>query len=183
MIKIVDANTELQRKQIYELYMRAFPADERKPFSLIEECQRRGCCDILAIQKMDGTFAGLAITLRNEEIVLLDYFAVEDQFRGEGIGSEGLRALQEKFSDHAFILEIESTRKLKDESDLRIRRKNFYLRNGMQMMDYVVMLFGVEMEMVTSGTYVGYEAYFNLYREVFGKRIEEKVKLVEGAVG
>lgn len=179
MIKIVDATTEMTRKQIYELYMRAFPADERKPFSLIEECQRRGCCDILAIQKVGGTFAGLAITLRNKEIVLLDYFAVEDRFRGEGIGSEGLRALQEKFSDYAFILEIESTRNLTDESDLRVRRKNFYLRNGMQMMDYMVKLFGVEMEMLTSGTYVSYEAYFELYREVFGKRIEDKVKLVE----
>lgn len=180
MIKIVNADTEEKRKQIYDLYMRAFPADERKPFSVIEECQRRGCCDILSIQKENEKFAGLAITLRHKEIVLLDYFAVEEQFRGEGIGSESLRALQDKFCDSAFILEIESTRNLSDQSDMRFRRKNFYLRNGMQMMDYVVMLFGVEMEMMTSGTYVSYEAYYKLYREIFGKRIEDKVKLVSG---
>lgn len=58
----------------------------------------------------------------------------------------------------------------------RLRRKAFYLRNGMAPMGFLVDLFGVEMEVLTFGSQITFEQYRSIYAEVLPEEMAEKVR-------
>ena len=84
-MKIVKATDERRLELIENLYMRAFPKSERKPFELMVEKQAEGTMELLSIED-ENVFLGLAIFAHDKDIALLDYFAISDEFRGQGIG-------------------------------------------------------------------------------------------------
>ncbi len=186
---LVPADTELQLEQIKTLYREAFPADERKPFSLIMEKRQEGSMEILSLENRVNAPAGISITasptrhqvlgeailVYDNDLVLLDYFAIAPSLRGNGFGSRALELLQKRCGNRRFLLEIEDTSRQVPDLEQRISRKNFYLRGGMTCMDYTVSLFGVGMEIMTYGCEVTYEEYFALYEHVFGTYMTGRV--------
>ncbi len=165
-------------KTIKQLYMRTFPAAERKPFSIIQKKQTKGSMEILSIENDTGDFLGLAITILYNDIVLLDYFAVDDNRRDGGIGSAALHLLFERYSGKRFLLEIEAPDIPSENGKDRIRRKAFYLRNGMTVMPFRVDLFGVEMEILTNGTQVSFDEYHAIFTHLFTPWMAAKIKRV-----
>ncbi len=59
----------------------------------------------------------------------------------------------------------------------RLRRKAFYLRNGMVPMDFLVNLFGVDMEVLTFGSALTFEQYHAIYKEVLPRALAGKIRL------
>jgi len=169
-------------EQIKALYIQAFPESERKPYALMEEKQREGKMQIWAIvEEEKQEFCGLAITILYKEMVLLDYFAIQPEKRGSGVGSEVFHILKEMYADKCFFLEIESTNEnieklSKAEYQMRRRRKQFYYNNGMKDTGIEVVLFGTQMEILTAGRTVDYEEYHRLYQDTFGKKTAAKVE-------
>ncbi len=166
-------------RKMKKLYVEAFPKAERRPWWLIAKKRQQGLSDVWAVTA-DGEFAGMAVTLNCNDRVLLDYFATEARRRGNGIGAAALDLLQKTYADKLFLLEVETTKKPSPEHDLRARRKNFYLRCGMvEMPDYSANLFGVEMEILTTGDRLSFEKYHEIYETAFGNRLAENVVKVE----
>ena len=128
-MKLIPARDSARLTAIENLYLSAFPAAERKPFSLLLEKQREGSVEILSLEE-DGAFAGLAILVRLDDLVLLDYFAVSPGQRGRGIGGESLKLLNEHCRGSRFFLEIEDVGVPSDNAEQRRRRRAFYLRHG-----------------------------------------------------
>ena len=62
-MKLIEAYQEQQLKDIQDLYEKAFPASEKKPFSLILEKRKEGVVEVLAIEG-EERFLGLAIADR-----------------------------------------------------------------------------------------------------------------------
>lgn len=161
--------------EIHALYETAFPAGEKKPFSMIVSGQDTGLVEILAVEK-DDCFLGLAIMAKAGDRVLLDYFAIADEVRGHGVGSAALQALREKYQGMRIIIEIESTKCIDEEElVLRTRRKKFYLRNGFTMLPYYIDLWGTEMEMLSNGVPCPYEEYLDIYTTAFGTKVSDKI--------
>lgn len=163
---------------IKNLYLRAFPAAERKPFFIIRKKQAEGSMEILSIENDDGDFIGLAITILYNNIVLLDYFAIDDNRRNSGAGSAALHLLFERYSGKRFLLEIEAPDIPSENTHERIRRKAFYLRNGMTVMPFRVNLFGIEMEILTNGLQVSFEEYHSIFTHLFTPWMASKIKEV-----
>ena len=153
-------------RQLYKLYLQAFPRSERKPFWMIRKMYRRGVTDIWCVER-GGSFAGLAITINSPSLILLDYLAVCPECRGSGVGTATLTALQRIYSGKGLFLEIESTLIDHPEHLLRLRRKQFYLRSGLQELGTRAMLFGVEMELLGVNCQLDYQGYQNFYREFY----------------
>ena len=63
--------------QLYDLYDKAFPEQEKKPLQVMEQLAADGKMEMLALVDEDE-FAGLAINLIDEEQnrALLDYYAI-----------------------------------------------------------------------------------------------------------
>ncbi|MBQ8199003.1 MAG: GNAT family N-acetyltransferase [Lachnospiraceae bacterium] len=166
-MKLRNPDTKADWKAIKQLYRSAFPLNEKKPFWLIKSKYEKGQADVWVIEK-ENSFAGMAITMNGGDLVLLDYFAVCADKRSGGIGGEALKSLQEKYSDRRFFLEIESVDKPSPKLPERLRRKKFYLTNGMQEMGVNVKLFGVDMELLGYNCAVSFEEYRNLYLNTYG---------------
>lgn len=135
--------------------------------------------EMLVIEDEKQQFAGLAIFVFYEDLALLDYFAIADEKRGAGIGSKALKLLQNYYEGKRFFLEIEDVKVPSDNLEERIRRKAFYIRNGMQAMPIIVDLFGVVMEVLTYECTITAEEYMRLYKGVFDrKKIEANVRIL-----
>lgn len=158
-----------------KLYLQAFPKSERKPFRLMRKKAREGVMELLVIHEKKELL-GLAITARYKDMVLLDYFAVETGHRGKKIGSCALELLKQRYKDCRFMLEIELPETEGPGQDLRIRRKQFYLRNGMKETGIKVCLFLVPMELLTDGKAVSFEEYYALYEHTIGPAFARKVE-------
>lgn len=167
----------LDKKFILDLYQRAFPEAERKPFSIIERKAAMGSVEILLV-KEGSRRAGFAITALSSDAVLLDYFAIAEDFRGQGIGTDAFLLLRELYSDKCFFLEIEETDGTDEGAAERRRRKEFYLRNGMFETKIHIELFGVPFEVLASDPDVDYELCRQLYRELLGPAYGNMVRRI-----
>ena len=176
-MKLIKATDQIRLKCIEKLYMEAFPKSERKPFGLILHKQAEGTMEILSIEE-ENSFLGLAILAFDKDIVLLDYFAVSPEFRAQGVGSRAIQALQKIYKGRRFVLEIETTKKKNPEPELRNRRKEFYLRNGLHTMDFDVNLFGVEMEILSNCSKLSFDEYLHIYRNACGNEYADKISLI-----
>ncbi len=154
--------------RLYRLYLSAFPAVERKPFSMILRMCRKGKTDIWCVRS-GGKFAGLAITINGPDIILLDYFAIPKHRRGEGIGTKALSLLRSHYSGKGFFVEIETTLKKTAELPMRLRRKQFYLAAGLQELSVTAKLFGVDMELLGCDCSLDYKSYKAFYRDNYNQ--------------
>ena len=176
-MKIIKATDEHRLQLIEDLYMRAFPKAERKPFQLMVKKQAEGTMELLSIEE-ENQFLGLAIFAHDKDIALLDYFAISDEMRGQGIGSRAIKALQKIYAGKRFVLEIETTKKPCNDLEMRNKRKGFYLRNGLHTMDFDVMLFGVEMEMLSNADHLNFDEYLDVYKNACGLKYADKIHLI-----
>lgn len=165
MLKIPDKG-ELRR--IKKLYRAAFPRYERKPFRMILRKCKNGEAELFAAKTDSGDFAGLAVVVKSADIVMLDYFAVQPELRGRGVGSTALKTLMSRYADRRFILEIESVNVPCDNLEAREKRRRFYLNNGMMPAGFTAHVFFTDLEVLTAGKPVTFEEYRELYRSHLG---------------
>lgn len=155
-------------------YLDSFPKSERKPFGLMKLKAKQGMMELLVILDREQP-VGLAITVLHQDLVLLDYFAIDRTCRGQHYGSAALSLLKERYQGKRLILEIELPDEEAPNREERIRRKQFYLKNGMVETGLKVCVFRVPMEVLTDGRPVTYEEYHGIYRETIGTVFARRV--------
>jgi len=154
---------------LYRLYRSAFPRSERKPFPVMLLKSREGKMDLWCLEE-EGRFLGLVITINSPSLVLVDYLAIAENFRNRGAGTAALHAIRESYRGRDIFLEIESVYEEASNRAERLRRKAFYLRNGLVPMQVSVWLFGVKMELLGfDGCRIDYDTYRAFYRENLGQ--------------
>ena len=174
------AVSEEQLRQIRTLYEASFPQSGKKPCEMMLEIKEH--FEVLSIEDEEGHFCGLAIMIISGDLVLLDYFAVEPACQGAGLGSIVLRELQERYGRERIVVEIERTAGAEAEAAEnyrdRLRRKAFYLKNGMKETGLQVKLLGVEMEVLTFGRKLTFREYASIYEKVFSGGLKNKIELL-----
>ncbi|MBQ8174710.1 MAG: GNAT family N-acetyltransferase [Clostridia bacterium] len=177
-MQLVIAKTKEQLASVEALYLVAFPPSERKPFSLIQKKVGEGSMEILSMEE-NGRFLGLAIMILHGDIALLDYLAVAPECRGGGIGTKTLAALRARYPDRHLLLEIEDPDEPSDNRAERLRRREFYTRNGMTPMPYKIWLFGIKMLVLTDGAAIPFDRYHAIFGDVFSEKAAQNVRLAE----
>ena len=155
------------------LYQRAFPRYERKPFQIIRRMHKEGRTDVW-LAETDGHFAGLAATINAPDMILLDYLAVHEKRRSQGIGSAMLQDLLDKYAGRGLFVEIEAADR-DDPTGEKARRKAFYLRNGLEDMHVIAILFGVRMELLGRGCDLDFDGYRTFYHDHYSAWAAEHV--------
>ena len=160
------------------LYREAFPREERKPFWLIRRKVRQGVMGLWLLEE-DGP-AGMASAIFAGERVLLDYFAIDARRRGQGLGSRALAELQGFCQGRTLLLEIEALEAGAQNYDQRVRRKRFYLKNGMEETGLVCSVFGNRMELLcwNCDTGIPFEEYREIYRVGLGGLAARQVRRI-----
>lgn len=123
--------------QIRKLIGRAFPKNEQFPMWLLRFLAVRKNIDFLAYY--DGeTFCGITYTVQNENMVFVLYLAVNDVVRSKGYGSAILAHLKTLYGGKALSLNVEPLEQNAKNYTQRVKRIEFYKRNGFERTDYFV---------------------------------------------
>ena len=176
-MKLIQARKLAQWIKIYRLYKKAFPKNERKPFSIIRFMQKKGKTDVWYLEN-DGTFVGFTTTINGSDLILLDYLAVDEKNRGKGIGTEMLKLLRKQYKGKGVFLEIEQLCADAPNAEERIRRKRFYISCGMRELNVYAHVFGVEMELLGWDCAMNYDDYQSFYRDNYGEFAAGNIKMV-----
>lgn len=118
-----------ERRKIKELYKNSFPPEERAPYFLLERMTKNDRGRMLAARE-GGTFVGFVYLVCYSDMVYLFYFAVEADKRGQNYGSRILKVLQEKYRGKRLFLAREQLDPAADNYRQRVKRHEFYLKNG-----------------------------------------------------
>lgn len=184
------ALNEAEIAALYESSMRRdFPPSELKSLSAILNMLRRDAYDVLGAY--DGTcLLAYALIYRPKEgrIVLLDYLAVEPEWRNKGIGSMLLHQLKTYYRKTADVLMIECERPkaAPDEAEAR-KRIRFYVQSGARLTNVRIFLFDVEYSIMVMPCADEFnecdwaEAMLGLYRQMLPPELyEQNVRLIRG---
>ena len=174
-IRMETVASPMQWLHIYHLYRRAFPPAERKPFSVIVAMWRKGNTDVWYLTR-GGRFAGFATTINSSELILLDYLAIAPTQRGQGVGSQALRALLAHYAGKGIFVEIESIYENAPNQESRLRRRRFYLRSGFSPLGVLATVFGVKMELLGVNCAMDFARYHAFYRDSYSPQAAQNVE-------
>lgn len=175
-----------QRENIYNNYMiYDFHKSEVKPFETIEKLVERGNYMCFGCYE-DIDFLGYAYFVKSDNTnnLLLDYFAVNKQYRSKGLGSKIILTMKEQLTGKysSLLGEVENPEFANDDNDklTRERRIAFYLKNGFKVSNvkcrvsvdsYVMINLGLDKELNDKEIS---EEMNELYNIVFGEEFFKK---------
>jgi len=128
-------NDQATFNQIKQLYKSAFPKQEQAPIPWLLSMTKKDTVKFDAYYD-DDVFVGITYTLSFDGVTYLWYFATSSELRGKGYGSQILHHLNECFPNDRIVLNLEVQDASKSDSEMRKKRKEFYIRNGYTLADY-----------------------------------------------
>lgn len=139
--------TILSREELGQIYNEHlifdFPAEEVKPLRSMYHMMDRDCYAPYVIMENNRPVGyALFVTVPGENFILLDYFAVFNEFRNDGIGGRALKYIRDFFAGRVVFIESENPDFQKD-PEISGRRLNFYKRNGCTDSKVLTSIFGV----------------------------------------
>ena len=146
-----------------ELYLRAFPKEERLPWWLLRlNAWRRGI-DLTAYMNGDE-FCGFTASVTVDGMHFLLFFAIAEHRRGQGYGSAVLQMLRQTYD--AVTLNVELL--LPDAPNLRERenRLAFYQKNGFFDTGYHVWEVGGEFLILSTDPDLDIPRYKQIFRKL-----------------
>lgn len=153
--------------KISRLYITAFPADERAPIWLLTMKSGREGVDFWGLYA-DGEWIGLAYVVSEGSISYLFYFAVAEDMRGKGLGSKALQALKRKYAGKRFFLALEQLDKSAENFEERLKRRRFYLKNGLKPLDRTIREASVIYDVMGTGN-IEPEEYESMMKNYLGR--------------
>ena len=135
--------------EIKTLYEAAFPKNERKEIKyLLEKGQDVG--EVYAF--FDGEkFVGFTCLLSYHTICHVIYFAVAENLRDEGYGTKIIKAVCEAKKRKRVLVDIEMEEDDAPNEAQRVKRKEFYLRNGFKDTEITYRWEGDDYEILSYG--------------------------------
>lgn len=129
-LKKVPVSSNLaEYEEIKSLFYRAFPKIEQLPMWLLRALTIRKTIDFLAYYD-DNSLCGISYTVNSDDLVFVFYLAVNDKIRSKGYGSAILQCIKDSFLNKVIALNIEPLDIDSDNYNQRVRRYQFYLKNG-----------------------------------------------------
>lgn len=167
----IDENTK-NLEDIKQLYMDAFPFDERIPFYIMVSVGNDRGVEFLSIYD-DDTWLGFIHTLVGEKLSYIFYFAIDGRLRQSGYGSKIIR--EYKKMHPKLSLAIEPIEEESDNIKQRKKRLAFYEKNGFETLDTRVVEMGVEFELMgAKGMEIKENDYKSLVKKFFDSFDKDK---------
>lgn len=164
-LKLTRSLAEFRR--LKELYTEAFPPAERAPWPRLVVLARQNRAQCWTIEEQ-GQPVGLAYVLTHEELAYLFYFAIDKEYRGEGLGTRALGLLLERCRGKRFFLALEDWTEDCDNREQRLKRRDFYQRCGLHQLPYKLKEVSVIYAIMGSGGAVEPEEYAALIARFLG---------------
>jgi len=142
--------TNCGMKGYRELYESAFPREEQIPFEQLITLTDYQEFDFTAWMSGEHLI-GMTIVLQLPKVNWFWYFAVVEQARGQGIGQHILTLIKQRYSNAPLVLDMESPQQPSTNHEQRLRRREFYRRNGFSDTDTLKTYDGVDYTIMVAG--------------------------------
>lgn len=130
MIKIYLKQNPQIKNDISDLYISAFPENERPPLEwFYRNVYFYKKNEVIGYYDNDE-FVGFAYLVFFRNIVYIAYLAVTENKRNQGYGTKILNDIKESYPKHTKLLCFEEVDTKYSDYQNRLNRQNFYLRNG-----------------------------------------------------
>lgn len=135
---------------VEQLYLAAFPEEERLPFWLMRCSTFFRGASLLAFYD-GGAFVGFAYIIAQKAMAYIGFFAVAEHLRSHGYGTQMLDCIARHYPGKTLVLDIERVSKDAPNAAQRLERQEFYLRNGFESADCTCEIKGVTYEAFMRG--------------------------------
>ena len=136
--------------RIKDLYVTAFPANERMPLCFLLSKAKKDFVSFLAFYDEDA-FVGFTYLAEHRDMTYVLYLAVNAQTRSKGYGTRILERIGSMYPGNRIILDIEPLDDAADNSEQRIKRRAFYLRNCFASAGFTMIDGSSEYEVLVKG--------------------------------
>lgn len=171
-LELIRLNADSKDRKYFErINDEAFPLSERMSFDEIFDFASDTDTDVLGIYDA-GNPVGFAVVLKNEECGYVYFIAIDSYIRSKGYGGAAMKKMMEVYSKLQLVLDFEVIDENAENNEQRIRRKNFYLKNGFHETGNYTMLGDDHFEVICNGGELHKEALKDLLRILHEHRPE-----------
>lgn len=156
--------------KVIDLYKKAFTTVQHIPTWILRFKLRKGKVGF-NILYADDIWIGLIYTSEFKDVVLVHFFAISESIRSGGYGSKVIDSMKVTHSGKRIVLNIEELDEQEKNYQQRIKRKNFYEKNGFRSSGYFVKEPGEKLEMLIFGGNINKEEIEAMYKNLFGSLI------------
>ena len=154
--------------RVKDLYIRAYKPAVRIPLPLLLLLAERKTCEFKAYYDGD-TFVGFSHCMEFEHEAYVFYMAVEDDLRSQGYGAVMLDKIKERYAGKPICMDIEALDPDADDYEDRVRRLEFFERNGFHRTNMHIQDGDVIYEVVGSDDFFDVYTYANDFNKwMFG---------------
>lgn len=146
--KILPGSSEAALMDVVNL--ESFPPEERMSTEMQTELCLKGALDVWAVCD-GGEFVGFTTVYPDSRLAYVFFLAVSSGKRSNGYGAKILELLRSRYSGRRLVLDIEPVDASVPGNEMRVRRKNFYLRNGYSESGYMLGYCGLSFEILYDG--------------------------------
>lgn len=154
-------------KEIERLYNNSFPKNERIDFErllrMLDDDRR------MYVYLEDEKIISMAYFFIFEDIAYLGYICVEEELRNKGYGTVILNKIKEEYQGYRIGIDIEEVKQNSTNIEERVRRRDFYIRNGFVSTDIFYNFFFVDYEILSCGGLIRKEEWQDLVRKHWGR--------------
>lgn len=153
------------------LYGQSFSEIEKVPLENLRRALGKGA--VLDMFEDDG-FVGFVYSFIDGDRMLMIYFATEPRLRGRGYGAKILDSIRAMYPDKRIFLITEPLDQAAPDYRIRVRRQDFYRRNGCRDANVRILSDGAWFDsMFVQGTLADEEMFdtINLYEDIHNGRV------------
>jgi len=154
-------------KNIKELYTSAFPRQEQVPLSFLINKTKKDTVRFDAYYDGD-VFVGLAYTMSFEDMTYLWYLATDPNLRTKGYGSQIMQHLIEVYPNNRIVLNLDIQDETATDSEIRKKRKEFYIKNGYSSTGYLCTFGGNKLDVMSTNGDVTFDEFVSIFKDYFG---------------
>lgn len=144
--------------QVNTLAKDTFPPEEYiAPEEILMMSATKGH-EFLALIHGDS-FIGFMVVFPYRDLLYLFYLAIDPSHRSKGYGSHAIDTLKERYADRKLLVDFEMLDDDAPNREQRLRRRQFYLRNGFRETGLFVSYRGVDYEVFCTSEDFDPQAY------------------------
>ena len=145
-LKFIKVNCSfVESKLLDDMMKRQFPPEEYMPLDNQLALQDSGDIEIWALYDLTELVGFTTLRITND-MAYLFFLAFDDAFQGKGYGKEAIAKIRELYTDRAITVDFELVDEKAANNEQRIRRRNFYLKNGFYETGWGLSYLGVDYE-------------------------------------
>lgn len=110
-------------------------------------------------------FVGFFVAKTLKNMAYLFYLAIDSNIRSKGYGKQALEGFKKLYKDYQLVLDIELIDEKAKNKEQRIKRKNFYIKNGYKETGKGIYYFGVHYEILCNEYKIDFELFKELMKD------------------